>query len=291
VRGRRRPGERVSAISWLNGRFAAKPPFCDPHGGKGAWTRWTRAPAHRVVTRRVARPGLGPIPWRIALLADLHVGGYADDVARLRGIVAQTNALAPDLVLLLGDYVNMMGFGGGRVPPETIAEVLAHLAAPSGVFGVLGNHDWQYGRQAIDRAFAAAGLRLIDNRIVITERGGDRLALLGLEDDRWGEPDLSLFGKLPRDVPAVVVTHDPGILHDIPAGHLVVAGHMHAGQIRWPNRTPPVIPSGRALRRWAYGHVRDRGCDLVVSGGLGVSGLPLRLGSPPEIVMLELVGS
>jgi hypothetical protein len=37
--------------------------------------------------------------------------------------------------------------------------------------------------------------------------------------------------------------------------------------------------------------VRDRGCDLVVSGGLGVSGLPLRLGSPPEIVMLELVGS
>lgn len=287
---RRRAGERRSPVSWFNGRFAARPPFGDPKGGKGVWTRWTRAPAHRIVIRRVARTGIGPISWRIALLADLHVGGYADDVARLHTIVRETNALKPDLILLLGDYVNMMPFGGGRVPPQTIAEVLSHLSAPAGVFGVLGNHDWQYGREAVERAFAAVGLRLIDNSIVIAQRGEDRLAVLGLEDDRWGEPDLALFETLPQDLPALVMTHDPGLLHDIPEGHLVVAGHMHAGQIRWPNRTPPVIPSGRALRRWAYGHVQDRGCDLVVSGGLGVSGFPLRLGSPPEIVMLELVG-
>jgi hypothetical protein len=241
------------------------------------------------VTYHVQRNGIGR-PWRIAVLADLHLGGYAHDVERLGRIVDETNGLAPDLVLLLGDYVNMMPFGGGRIPPETIAGVLEDLAAPAGIFGVMGNHDWRYGRDAVERAFAAKGLSLIDNRIVIAEREGDRLVLLGLEDDTRGEPDLSLFDQLPTGLPSLVVTHDPGLLHDIPAGHVVVAGHMHAGQIRWPNRTPPVIPSGRAPRRWAHGHVRDRGCDLIVSAGLGVSGFPLRLGSPPEIVMLELTG-
>lgn len=287
---RPKPGGRVSLISWLNQRLSAKPPFHDPEGRKGFWTPFTRAPAHRVVTYRVAREDVTR-PWRIALLADLHLGGHADDVNRLRRIVAETNALDPDITLLLGDYVNMMPFGGGRIPPRTVASVLKDLTAPAGVFGVLGNHDWRYGREAVERAFAGEGLRLIDNRIVVAARDGHRLALLGLEDDGRGEPDLSLFRRLPEGMPSLVVTHDPGILHDVPPGHLVVAGHMHAGQIRWPNLAPPVIPSGRAPRRWAYGHVRDRGCDLVVSAGLGCSGFPLRIGSPPEIVVLELTGA
>lgn len=289
MKGRHGRG-RVSPVSWLNQRLAARPPFHDPEGRKGAWTLFTRAPAHRVTSYRISRADITR-PWRIALLADLHLGCYADDVKRLRGIVAETNALTPDLTLLLGDYVNMMPFGGGRIPPHTIAGILRGLDAPAGVFGVLGNHDWRYGRRAIEHAFATEGLRLIDNKIAVVENQGHRLALLGLEDDNRGEPDFALFDRLPPGVPALVATHDPGVLHDMPPGHLVVAGHMHAGQIRWPNRPPPVIPSGRAIRRWAYGHVRDRGCDLVVSGGLGCSGLPLRLGSPPEIVMLELTGS
>jgi predicted MPP superfamily phosphohydrolase len=289
VSSHKRAGGRHSAISWLNRQLSARPPFHDAEGRKGLWTRFTRAPVHKVVTYRLHRSGVTR-PWRIAVLADLHLGSHADDVNRLRGIVADTNDLDPDLVLLLGDYVNMMPFGGGRVPPQTIAGVLRGLSASAGVFGVLGNHDWRYGAEAVRRAFAAEGLRLIDNRIAVVEREGHRLALLGLDDDSEGEPDLSLFAKLPADVASVVVTHDPGLLHDIPAGHLVVCGHMHAGQIRWPNRTPPVIPSGRAPRRWAHGHVRENGCELIVSAGLGCSGFPLRIGSPPEIVVLELTG-
>lgn len=282
-------GVRASLISWLNRRLSAKPPFRDPTGDKGAWTRWTPAPRHRVVTYRIARPGLGPDPWRVVLLADLHLGSFAGDVERLRAIVAETNAMAPDLVLLLGDYVNMMRLAGGRVPPQTVAGILAGLRAGSGVFGVLGNHDWRYGREAVDRAFAEAGVPLIDNRIAVAQRGRDRLALLGLEDDQSGTPDLSLFAALPAGLPSVVVTHDPGVFHDVPPGHLMVAGHMHGGQIRVPGLPPPVIPTGRAPRAWAGGHVRERGSDLVVSAGLGASGFPLRLGMPPEIVVLELV--
>ena len=286
---RRKPGDRVSPISWLNNRFAAKPPFTDTRGSKGWWTPFTQAPAHRLMQYRVPVPGLGPQPWRVALLADLHVGGHAGDVARLRDIVAETNGLAPDLVLLLGDYTNMMPLGGGRVPPETIAQALAELRAPAGVLGILGNHDWQYGREPVMAALAAAGIPVVDNRIRVVERAGEALAVLGLEDDRWGKPDLTLFEKLPPGMPAIVATHDPGLYHDIPPGHAVVAGHMHGGQIRWPGLPAPVVPSGRAPRRWANGHIRERGGHLIVSAGLGVSGFPLRLGIAPEIVLLTLM--
>jgi predicted MPP superfamily phosphohydrolase len=202
--------------------------------------------------------------------------------------VAETNALGPDLVLLLGDYVNMMPFGGGRVSPGAIGRVLKDLVAPAGVLAVLGNHDWKYGHEEICRAFGRNGIVMIDNRIVTVERGGDRLTVLGLDDDRWGEPDLSLFEQLPDGAPVIVATHDPGLFHDIPEGHLVVAGHMHGGQIRWPGLPAPVLPSGRAPRRWANGRITERGGVLVVSAGLGVSGLPLRLGIPPEIVLLNV---
>jgi uncharacterized protein len=232
--------------------------------------------------------GVGATPWRVVLLADPHVGGHAGDVERLGRIVAETNALEPDVVLLLGDYVNMMPFGGGRVPPDTIARVFARVEAGAGVYAILGNHDWKYGFAAMADAFAAVEIPLIDNSIAIAERGADRLALLGLEDEVWGEPDLSLFERLPAGLPVLVATHDPGLFHDIPPGHVVGAGHMHGGQIRWPTLPPPVIPSGRAPRRWANGHIRERGSDLIVSAGLGVSGLPWRLGIPPEIVVLEL---
>ena len=287
---RRRHGERVSPISWFNQRFGASAPFSDPEGGKGIWTPFTRAPAHHVARYQVRLDGVGARSWRVALLADLHVGGHAEDVARLGSIVRDTNALGPDLVLLLGDYMNMMPLGRGRVPPETIAGILAGLVAPAGVLGVLGNHDWEYGRDAVARAFADNGLALVDNRIVVVERDGDRLAVLGLDDDRRGEPDLALFERLPKGLPALVATHDPGLFHDMPGGHVVVAGHMHGGQIRWPGLPALVVPSGRAPRRWANGRIEEGGSTLIVSAGLGASGLPWRFGIPPEIVLLELVG-
>jgi uncharacterized protein len=290
-RPRKKPVARVSLISWFNRRLGAKPPFTDPLGDKGPWTRLTRAPPHQIVRYRVPLRGVGARPWRVVLLADPHVGGHAGDIERLAAIVAETNTLEPDVVLLLGDYVNMMPFGRGRVPPDAIAQVFTPLKAAAGTYAILGNHDWKYGFEAMADAFGRAGIPLIDNSIALAARGTERLALLGLEDEVWGEPDLSLFDRLPAGLPALVATHDPGLFHDIPPGHVVVAGHMHGGQIRWPSLPPPAIPSGRAPRRWAHGHIRERGSDLIVSAGLGVSGLPLRLGIPPEIVMVELTGA
>ena len=67
---------------------------------------------------------------------------------------------------------------------------------------------------------------------------------------------------------------------------LTLSGHTHGGQVRFLGWAP-IVPS-RYGNRYAYGHVREAGRDLVVSGGIGTSQLPIRFGIPPEIVLIEL---
>ncbi len=119
---------KMRGPAWLLRRLsqalAPEPPFFDEEGRKGVFTWLTMAPPHRFVTHRIAHPAVSK-PWRIALVADLHAGSYAWDIERLGRIMAEVDAQEPDLVLLLGDYVNMMGFGGGRIPPHAIARCCA----------------------------------------------------------------------------------------------------------------------------------------------------------------------
>ena len=278
-------------VSAFHDRFAVRAPFDDSEGRKGLWEPFTRAPRHRVVRTSLALDGVGPRPWTVAVLADLHVGAHAGDVARYRAIVAETNALWPDLVLLLGDYMNTMPGFGGWVAPETIAAILEPLWAPHGVYAVLGNHDWRYGPEAVRAALRSAGIAVIDNTVVSIARGSDRLVLVGLDDEVYGRPDLSLLDRRGDGAPHLAITHNPGLFFDAPEGCVMVAGHMHGGQIRIPGLPALVVPTGRAPRRWANGHLRERGGQLVVSAGLGASGLPWRWGIAPEIVLLTLVGA
>src|SRR5215475_9858341 len=100
---------------------------------------------------------------RVAFLSDLHTGSHSDDVLRLNAIVHDVAALAPDLVLYGGDYVNMQPFGGGRVPPRTIAAILSRLEARLGRFAILGNHDYVYGARAVIDALEHHGIPVLDH--------------------------------------------------------------------------------------------------------------------------------
>jgi uncharacterized protein len=135
-------------------RALARPPFRDELGRKGWLAEISRAQRH--VIRRLHLEIAGWPQWRrplrVAFLSDLHTGSHSDDVVRLNAIVDDAAALAPDLVLFGGDYVNMQQFGGGRVPPRTIAAILSRLEAPLGRFAILGNHDYVYNERAVTDA-------------------------------------------------------------------------------------------------------------------------------------------
>ena len=259
---------------------------------------------------RVQTHRLRPPNWprgqrlRIAALADPHVGEPHMPLDRLARIVERTNALAPDVTVLLGDYEAGHPFVTRPVPLDQAARVLARLHAPLGVYAVLGNHDWWSDRAAqrrragptrAHRALLDAGIDLMENRAVRLSKGAEALWLLGLGDQLAfrrrgvrGVDDLpGTLAQVTDDAPAILLAHEPDIFPRVPDRvALTLSGHTHGGQVRLLGFSP-VVPS-RFGNRYAYGHVREGRRDLVVSGGLGCSILPVRFGMPPEITVIEL---
>ena len=102
------------------------------------------------------------------------------------------------------------------------------------------------------------------------------------------------LAKVTDDAPVILMAHEPDIFPSVPDRVAVtLSGHTHGGQVRLLGYSP-IVPS-RYGRRYAYGHVVEHrdgsdgaGRNLIVSGGLGCSILPVRFGMPPEIVLLEL---
>jgi uncharacterized protein len=250
-------------------------------------------------------PGGWPVdgkPLRIAAIADIHACEPWMPVRRIERIVVRTNSLKPDIVVLLGDYMTG-AFPSNPVPPAAWGRALGKLRAPLGVHAVLGNHDWWHGPDEARRAFADNDIPLMENDAVLIERDdGPAFWLAGL-GTQWarplgrgkfdGEDDLAgTLAQIREDGnPVVLLAHEPDIFPEVPARvTLTLSGHTHGGQVAVPYFGRPMVPSAYG-RRLAYGHVIENGRHLIVSGGLGCSALPVRVGVPPEIVLIEVGGA
>jgi hypothetical protein len=264
---------------------------------------------------RITRYDLAPARWpvdldlSIAILADIHACRPWMDQARIAAIVERTNGLNADLILLLGDYEAAHRFVTGRLAPEEWAEPLADLRAPLGVHAVLGNHDWWHdeavqsagkGPTRGERALEAVGIRVYENDAARITKEGRAFWLAGLGDQqaflpsrhlrpgrRVGVDDMpGTLARVTDEAPVILMAHEPDIIMRVPDRvALTLSGHTHGGQVRlfgWS----PVVPSYYG-NRFAYGHVREPR-DIVVSGGLGCSIMPVRFGVPPEIVLVKL---
>lgn len=238
-------------------------------------------------------------PLSIAIVTDIHAGGYAMSLSRIQGIVERTNALNPDLILHLGDHEADYHFDYKPIPQAGWGEALSALKAPLGVYGVLGNHDWWRNLNSIRSTLARAGLAILENEGVRLEKNGRKFWLLGLGDqqafrhgprrNRIGVDDLpKTLAAAASDDPALLMVHEPDIFVEVPKRvALTVAGHTHGGQIWFPGMPGRFIPSAYGAR-FRYGHIVEGGRHLIVSGGLGTTGFPVRFGVPPEIVMIRL---
>jgi predicted MPP superfamily phosphohydrolase len=255
-----------------------------------AYAGWVE-PRRLVTTRCTLRlprwpPDLDGL--RLGLLSDLHGGAPHAGLKPIARAVQRLNEEAPDAILLLGDYIDAHPLWGGRLAPEKIAHALAALHAPLGTYAVLGNHDWKQAGDRMWRALHNEGIEVLENRVM---KAGD-LYVAGLADLRRRRPDLpGALAGVPADAPVVLLSHDPDVFPYVPGRiSLTLSGHTHGGQIAIPVLRRLAIPS-RYGERYARGHVVEDGRHLYVTSGLGTSGLPLRLLSPPEVVVLELVAA
>lgn len=277
--------------------------------GPGAYaSAWE--PAQQGVTRYRLRPRGWPAgrPLRLVAISDLHIGSLHVPLSRVTEIVDAANALKPDLTLLLGDFVASRKRVDSDPSMREWAAELIRLQARDGVFAVLGNHDWwqderaqrlRAGPSLVGLTLEEAGITVLENRAIRIESAAGPLWLAGLGDQvafiPWRRGQRNSLDDLPGTMaqiaddgaPVIMMAHEPDIFAEMPDRvSLTLSGHTHGGQVRLLGWSP-IVPS-RDGNRFAYGHVREEGRDLIVSAGIGTSKLPIRFGIPPEILLIEL---
>ncbi|UUX98477.1 metallophosphoesterase [Sphingomonas sp. J315] len=245
-----------------------------------------RDPTVRTATIAMADWPKGQPPLRVALLSDLHVAGPDMPPERLARIVTQVNALRPDLVLIAGDLVSDKRVSTHRYAETEAVAPLGGLRARHGVVAVLGNHDHWRNTAGMRRALEANRVTVLSNSV--TRRAG--LILAGADDDFTGraDPAALIRAVAPLTGPVVTLSHSPDIVPDLPERFgLVLAGHTHCGQVALPLIGRPATMS-RYGDRFACGLIREGARTIVVGAGLGTSVLPIRIGAPPDLWLIEL---
>jgi len=236
---------------------------------------WTR------ITRTTVQLANLPAAWRgrrAALISDLHLG-HVRNGSFLRRMVATILQEAPDAIFIAGDL-----YDGTAIDAVGAAQPLNQLTAPHGVYFVAGNHE-QFGDDSkYLRAIAGAGVRVLSNEKVEV----DGLQIVGVSYRHAArERDFAraLHGVgVDRDRASILLTHAPDYpeIAEAAGVSLQLSGHTHLGQFvpwNWMAR--------RIYRQFVYGLSRIGKMQIFTSSGAGTWGPPLRLGSNPEIVMLE----
>jgi len=230
--------------------------------------------------------------FRIVQISDIHFDEYTEP-SFLRRVIAGVNRLAPDLVLLTGDFVSMGPLGATFAQGAMVrcVEILGAIACRQR-FAVMGNHDSFLGAPLISSQLASVSIPLLVDEYVPIERDGRRLWLSGVNDPVTMIPDLDNAIPEQPDGPVLLMSHGPDFADDLlahPRGHLVdlmFSGHTHGGQVRIPLLGPMQLPEGG--RKYAEGLYRLDRLQLYVNRGIGAVGLPFRLNCPPEITLVTL---
>ncbi|MFZ0608266.1 MAG: metallophosphoesterase [Xanthobacteraceae bacterium] len=258
-------------------------------------------PMGLVVTRYAVTPSQWPAGRKltITVIADLHAGGPDMKLPHIRHAVDTAQTLDGDIIVLLGDFTAWYRhFTWEPVADPVWAAELARLSAPLGVWAILGNHDWWHDLAGVRSALAGVQIPVLENNAVLLGTAGRRFWLAGLGDQlayrlgggRFrGVDDLpGTMEQIKTDDPVLLLAHEPDIFPQVSNRvALTLAGHTHGGQIRVPFLWERFVPS-KYHARYAYGHVIENNRHLIVSGGLGTSIIPARLGVPPEILHITL---
>lgn len=244
---------------------------------------------------------------KIVQISDIHSGSFDSHHAVERGaeLVMQENA---DLVFFTGDLVNNHAF-----EIEPYIDIFSKIKAPLGVYSTLGNHD--YGDyvpwpskaekiknlETLKQHHATIGWKLMMNEHVVLERGGDKIAVLGIENwgakagfPKYGNMAQAYAGLPEKNVPfKILLSHDPShwdaqVRPEYPEIDLTLSGHTHGMQLGVEIPGLKWSPVQYIYRNWA-GLYKEGKQHLYVNPGFGFLGYPGRLGILPEITVIELV--
>jgi len=214
---------------------------------------------------------------RIGFLTDIHHSTLVprEDVVQAVQLI---NAASPDLIVLGGDYVTF----GDRAFVGPVAELLATLRAPHGVYAILGNHD---DDRAMPAALARQHIQVLRDARTRLEIRGDRIDLTGVRFWTRRPADIARVVRRAEN-PVLLLAHDPRRLTEAAGLNVsaVLSGHTHGGQV--------VIPGFGAIARRRFpvlaGLARKDNTSIFVSRGVGTVYVPVRINCPPEVAIVTL---
>lgn len=243
--------------------------------------------------------------YRIVHISDLHLGTYNGDTTFVAKCVREINSLKPDAVCFTGDLVNRQ-----TNEAKPFASTLKRLKAKDGVFAVLGNHDYddymnwptEQEKQADRRALQSlesgdAGWRLLMDEAELVQRDEASIAIVGMQN--VGDPPFTVYGDLKKACTGlsdstfkVLLQHNPWDWRHEVLGktniQLMLAGHTHAMQMMFTIFGRKYSPAAWRYSEWG-GKYEENGQVLYVNIGLGMVGMPARIGSAtPEITLITL---
>jgi predicted MPP superfamily phosphohydrolase len=222
--------------------------------------------------------------YTIAQLSDLHIGAFHPLWWGKRWARA-ANAARADMVVVTGDMVT-----SGVAFHEDIAELIGDLRGKDGVYVIMGNHDYFGEGEPLVSLLRGRKVHVLRNESVVLERQGARLFLAGIDNTWTRRANLEkALAEHPAGVPTVLLAHDPDTFREAAKRNVdvVLSGHTHGGQIAVPFLSRFVNLS-RFAHRFHIGLYEDGDSTLYVSGGLGTTGPPIRLGVAPSIALIRL---
>ncbi len=238
----------------------------------------------------------------IAMIADVHSSVFMtrEDMEAYK---AHLMGLKTDMIFIVGDFVNSKV---AEVYP--LAEAFSGISAPYGVYGVTGNHDY-YSRdiETIATEISQAGIRLLRDENLAIEKGGEKLWLMGIDDDHLYDVNSyletgrtergsieNMLKGIPADAPRLFLCHKPYPFEEYSrlGMDVMFSGHTHGGQVVLAQLDNVNLSFASLASRYIAGLYRSRTSrrsQLYVTRGIGTVGIPLRLNCPPEITHITLV--
>jgi uncharacterized protein len=230
---------------------------------------------------------------KIAQLSDIHYSDF--EASFLEEVVARTNQLDPDLVVLTGDFVTQAAVPSvardrqAALLAEPCARILSKLKCPAGVFAVLGNHDQLTDPHFVVDALKSNRINVLQNEAHPIEQSGSRIWLAGVKDVLHGHPKLDLaLGSIPAGDTTILLAHEPDFADEVDPERvdLQLSGHSHGGQIRFPLVGALVLPEMGT--KYPIGLRRLGKLTLYTNRGIGTIGIDARLNCTPEITLFTL---
>lgn len=220
--------------------------------------------------------------FTILHLSDLHNKEFGRDQRRLVDLINREDF---DLVAVTGDLIDK------RNPKSEPAIKLLTNLREKPIYFVPGNHEWWAGFQ-MRPELADLGVKILENSSEKIVRGNSFIWLLGVDDPYLKRDRLELAVQNVDDLtPKILLAHAPDI-YQTAVDHqmdLVLVGHTHGGQVRIPFIGAVIIPGQGLFPEFDYGRFTSQKTTMIINGGLGESGLPIRLNIRPEIVLIKLV--